>query len=126
MTSALEPLLGITNATLPILVAPFAAMRNNLISSWRTKSTSKLSKLGGISGGGSSSFKPSGADSQSDTKNFNRLYDHLYPHTRVATTCVAEPIELQPISPRRGQGQQKDDTIQLTTAWETSRSDAES
>lgn len=107
LTSALEQLLGITNACLPILVAPFAALRSNFVA-WSTRNKSKMAERT------TASFKPSAATSHSNTKNFNRLYDHVFPLSKSDVTCDAEQIELQS---RLSNHDAREDKIQLTTAW---------
>ena len=72
--SALEPLLGIVNACLPILQPVIAKVGETSLFS-RSRGSSKASNSKGSSD--QSSTKPLHPD-ESDTKNFHRLYNH-YP-----------------------------------------------
>lgn len=73
--SALEPLLGIVNACLPILQPVIAKVGETSLFS-RSRGSSKAGNSKGSSD--QSSTKPLHPD-ESDTKNFHRLYNHVYP-----------------------------------------------
>lgn len=71
-------------------------------------------------GDGTTDATPPVENNHASTRNFHRLYDHLYvmsspgPKSQVAT-CTADPIELEEgLSHRAGD----EDTIKLTTEWD--------
>lgn len=73
--SALEPFLGIVNACLPILQPVIAWLGETSLFS-RTRGSLKGSNSKASSD--QNSTKPLQSD-ESDTKNFHRLYNHVYP-----------------------------------------------
>lgn len=125
LTSVLEPLLGITNACLPILrslsghfSASFSHLRSTF-GAFTGKSTEKLVSTV------TKKPKPFAENSHSDTRHFHHLYNHLYNHlypfptiddkTQVAT-CTTDNDIIELVSRFDGQkaGQ---DTIVLTKTW---------
>lgn len=119
ITSCLEPLLGIVNASLPVLQPTAGLLRAHFSSIASMFPAQKARDAGKMRSTGGRSSKTG----QSDRSHFHRGRDDSYLWTdtgvdvksQTTTTCTAVAIELESRITKDREGE---DTIKLTTALE--------